>query len=113
MPGTAAVRNPVSVATLQPAPNSPARRWEYLSPGTQKSWFQCINLLAGEEGPGLAAVARDLRAAISSGASFGDALQRHPNLFGPDLVAMVRVAEASGTLETGPESFPGKDDAHG
>jgi len=61
-------------------------------------------LLAGEEGRGLAAVARDLRAAIAGGASFGDALQRHPNLFGPDLIAMVRVAEASGTLETVLES---------
>ena len=61
-------------------------------------------LLAGEEGRGLAAVARDLRSAISAGASFGDALQRHPALFGPDLVAMVRVAEASGTLETVLES---------
>ena len=57
-------------------------------------------LLAGEEGPGLAAVARDLRAAIASGASFGDALQRHPALFGSDLIAMARVAEASGNLET-------------
>jgi len=61
-------------------------------------------LLAGEEGRGLAAVARDLRSAIASGASFGDALQRHPTLFGPDLVAMVRVAEASGTLEVVLES---------
>jgi general secretion pathway protein F len=61
-------------------------------------------LLAGEEGRGLAAVARDLRAAIAAGASFGDALQRHPTLFGADLVAMVRVAEASGTLETVLES---------
>jgi len=61
-------------------------------------------LLAGEEGPGLASVARDLRSAIATGASFGDALQRHPNLFGPDLIAMVRVAEASGTLETVLES---------
>jgi len=57
-------------------------------------------LLAGEEGPGLAAVARDLRAAIASGASFGDALQRHPALFGSDLIAMARVAEASGNLES-------------
>lgn len=56
-------------------------------------------LLAGEEGPGIAAIARDLRAAISGGLSFGDALQRHPRLFGPDLIAMVRVAEASGSLE--------------
>lgn len=63
-----------------------------------------LQLLAGEEGPGLAAVARDLRSAITGGASFGDALQRHPKLFGPDLVAMVRVAEASGSLESVLES---------
>jgi general secretion pathway protein F len=61
-------------------------------------------LLAGEESRGLAAVARDLRGAISAGAGFGDALQRHPKLFGPDLVAMVRVAEASGSLDTVLES---------
>jgi general secretion pathway protein F len=61
---------------------------------------EALLLLAGEEGRGLAAVARDLRGAISSGASFGDALQRHPKLFGPDLIAMVRVAEASGSLDT-------------
>src|SRR6478752_328834 len=57
-------------------------------------------LLAGEEGAGLAAVVRDLRAAITAGASFGDALQRYPRLFGPDLVAMVRVAEATGNLDS-------------
>ena len=56
-------------------------------------------LLAGEESAGLASIVRDLRAAITAGASFGDALQRHPKLFGPDLVAMVRVAEASGSLQ--------------
>jgi general secretion pathway protein F len=56
-------------------------------------------LLAGEERRGLAAVSRDLRAAITGGASFGDALKRHPKLFGPDLIAMVRVAEAAGNLD--------------
>src|SRR3954467_7858842 len=56
-------------------------------------------LLAGEESAGLAAIVRDLRAAITAGASFGDALQRYPRLFGPDLVAMVRVAEATGNLD--------------
>jgi general secretion pathway protein F len=56
-------------------------------------------LLAGEEAPGLASVIRDLRAAITAGASLGDALQRYPRLFGPDLVAMVRVAEATGNLD--------------
>jgi general secretion pathway protein F len=56
-------------------------------------------LLAGEEGAGLASIVRDLRAAITAGASLGDALQRYPRLFGPDLVAMVRVAEATGNLD--------------
>jgi general secretion pathway protein F len=65
---------------------------------------EALLLLAGEESRGLAVVARDLRTAISSGATFGDALQRHPKLFGPDLVAMVRVAEASGSLDTVLES---------
>src|SRR4029078_10779229 len=51
-------------------------------------------LLAGEEGAGLAAVVRDLRAAITAGASFGDALQRYPRLFGPDPLATVPHAEA-------------------
>jgi general secretion pathway protein F len=56
-------------------------------------------LLAGEERRGLAVVSRDLRAAISGGQSFADALKRHPKLFGADLIAMVRVAEASGNLD--------------
>jgi general secretion pathway protein F len=56
-------------------------------------------LLAGEESAGLAAIVRDLRAAITAGASFADALERYPRLFGADLVAMVRVAEATGNLD--------------
>jgi general secretion pathway protein F len=56
-------------------------------------------LLAGEEKAGLAAIARDLRVTIGHGSSFGEALERYPRLFGPDLVAMVRVAEASGNLD--------------
>ena len=56
-------------------------------------------LLAGEEKAGLAAIVRDLRVTIGHGASFGEALERYPRLFGPDLVAMVRVAEASGNLD--------------
>ncbi len=56
-------------------------------------------LLAGEEKRGLAVVSRDLRAAISGGQSFADALKRHPRMFGADLIAMVRVAEAAGNLD--------------
>ena len=40
-----------------------------------------------------------LRAAIGNGANFADALQSHPATNLPDLVAMVRSAEAAGNLE--------------
>jgi len=60
---------------------------------------EALLLLAGEERRGLANVARELRNAIAGGASLGDALLRHPRMFGPDLIAMVRVAEASGNLD--------------
>ena len=56
-------------------------------------------LLAGEERRGLAEICRDLRASISGGQSFADALKRHPKLFGADLIAMVRVGEAAGNLD--------------
>ena len=39
-----------------------------------------------------------IRAAILSGESFGEALTRHPSLFPPMYVALVRVGEASGSL---------------
>lgn len=60
---------------------------------------EALLLLAGEEKRGLASIAREIRNAIAGGASFGDALLRHPRMFGPDLIAMVRVAEASGNLD--------------
>lgn len=41
----------------------------------------------------------ELRAAISSGESFAEALERHPALIEPAYVAMVRAGEASGKLE--------------
>ncbi|HZM77627.1 MAG TPA: S8 family serine peptidase [Candidatus Limnocylindrales bacterium] len=44
--------NPVSIAVFQPAPVSPARRFEFLSSGTEKIWFQCIDVLSGEAGIG-------------------------------------------------------------
>lgn len=40
-----------------------------------------------------------LRTSILSGESFADALARHPSLFPPLYVALVRVGEVSGTLE--------------
>ncbi len=40
-----------------------------------------------------------IRASILSGESFGDAISRHLSLFTPMYVALVRVGEASGTLD--------------
>jgi general secretion pathway protein F len=40
-----------------------------------------------------------IRASVLSGESFGDAIARHPSLFPPMYVALVRVGEASGTLD--------------
>ena len=59
-----------------------------------------IELLVGEQGGARAAVMRDISRAIGAGSSFHEALQRHPRLFGAELIAVVRVAEASGSLET-------------
>lgn len=44
--------NPVSIAVFQPAPPTPAHRWEFLSSGTEKSWFQCVDVVSGEVGIG-------------------------------------------------------------
>jgi general secretion pathway protein F len=48
---------------------------------------------------GLASFADRLRASISAGESFADALNHHPALVDPAYVAMVRVGETSGKLE--------------
>ena len=44
-------------------------------------------------------VVAKIRAAVLAGESFGEALSRHPSLFPPMYVALVRVGEASGTLD--------------
>jgi general secretion pathway protein F len=59
---------------------------------------EALHLLASEESTAIAAVARDLRSAITGGASFAEAAQRFPLVFGADIVAMIHVAEASGSL---------------
>lgn len=60
---------------------------------------EALQLLAGEERPRLSAMARRLRSAITSGAGFAEAMEKQPKAFRRDLVAMVRVAEASGNLD--------------
>jgi subtilisin family serine protease len=45
--------NPVSVAVAQDVPGSaPLTRIEYVSAGTDERWFQCVGLLAADEGVG-------------------------------------------------------------
>jgi len=58
-----------------------------------------LELLSGDSDVGgLRRTVAKIRAAILSGESFGDALTRHPSLFPPMYVALVRVGEASGSL---------------
>ena len=58
-----------------------------------------LELLAGDtDVGGLRPTVAKVRAAILSGESFGEAIARHPHLFPPMYVALVRVGEASGTL---------------
>ena len=58
-----------------------------------------LELLSGDSDVGgLRRTVSKIRAAILSGESFGEALTRHPWLFPPMYVALVRVGEASGSL---------------
>src|SRR4029078_12253130 len=58
-----------------------------------------LQTLGDDASQGLAGFANGLRAAISAGESFAEALERHPSIIDPTYVAMVRVGEASGKLE--------------
>jgi general secretion pathway protein F len=60
---------------------------------------EALDLVASEERSGIAAVARDLRRSVTGGASFAEAMGGHGRLFGSDVITMVRVAEAAGTLD--------------
>jgi general secretion pathway protein F len=58
-----------------------------------------LELLSGDSDVGgLRYTVAKIRAAILSGESFGEALTRHPSLFPPMYIALVRVGEASGSL---------------
>jgi len=59
-----------------------------------------LDLLAADMDIGrLRPTAAKIRAAVLAGESFAEAISRHPNLFPPMYVALVRVGEASGTLD--------------
>jgi general secretion pathway protein F len=58
-----------------------------------------LQTLGDDAGKGLSVFANGLRASISAGESFAEALERFPSIIDPTYVAMVRVGEASGKLE--------------
>src|SRR5258708_30636090 len=58
-----------------------------------------LQTLSEDTSKALAGFANRLRATISAGESFAEALERHPSIIDPTYVAMVRVGEASGKLE--------------
>lgn len=60
---------------------------------------EALELLAAEEASSIAAVARDLKRSVTGGAGLAEAMSGHGDLFGSDVITMVRVAEASGTLD--------------
>ncbi len=51
------------------------------------------------ENPKLKGTIAQVREDIESGSNFSDALEKHPKIFGPLYVAMVRAGEAGGVLE--------------
>jgi general secretion pathway protein F len=58
-----------------------------------------LRLLTEDASPGTVRLIARLRSAIGSGANFAEALQSHPATALPDLIAVVRSAEATGNLE--------------
>jgi general secretion pathway protein F len=58
-----------------------------------------LDLAAQDVDSRLAEAIRSLRREIISGASFGQALERQSEIFTPDIVAMARVAEATGDYD--------------
>lgn len=58
-----------------------------------------LQTLGGDSSKALASFANELRASISAGESFAEALEHHSSIIDPAYVAMVRVGEASGKLE--------------
>src|SRR5437763_6361547 len=58
-----------------------------------------LQTLTDDVSKAVAKFANALRASISAGDSFADALERHPTVIEPAYIAMVRAGEASGKLD--------------
>jgi general secretion pathway protein F len=62
--------------------------------------YDALDLLANDmDGGRLRPIVGQIKAAVVAGESFAEAISRHPELFSPMYVALVRVGEASGTLD--------------
>ncbi len=62
---------------------------------------QCLEILAGQQPNKIfAGVLRDVKTAVEQGASFSDALRRHPKVFDELFVNLVEAGELGGILDT-------------
>jgi type IV pilus assembly protein PilC len=62
---------------------------------------QCLDILANQQQNKIFAnVLRDVKGAVESGASFSDALRRHPKVFDELFVNLVHAGEVGGILDT-------------
>lgn len=61
--------------------------------------IEALDLASQDIPAGLARTIKNVRAAVIDGASFVQALEKHGEVFGPEIIAMARVAEATGDLE--------------
>lgn len=67
--------------------------------------LRALAILAEQsENPKLAQTLEEVRAAVESGATFSDSLAKHPKVFPPLLINMVRAGEVGGFLESALES---------
>lgn len=63
--------------------------------------YDALDLLANDVDVGrLRPIVGQIKSAVVAGESFAEATARHPELFSPMYVSLVRVGEASGTLDT-------------
>jgi type IV pilus assembly protein PilC len=62
---------------------------------------QCLEILSSQQPkPGFAKILKDVKGAVEQGATFSDALRRHPKVFDELFVNLVQAGEAGGILDS-------------
>jgi type IV pilus assembly protein PilC len=62
---------------------------------------QCLEILSSQQPkPGFAKVLKDVKGAVEQGATFSDALRRHPKIFDELFTNLVQAGEAGGILDS-------------